>query len=310
MRIGFIGAGAIGAPLVRNLLKAGYDVAVHNRRQSTAQPLVDAGAIWAPDMKSLAEGAKFIFSALPGPAEQAAVYRGPDGLIAHCAPGTILLDMTTSSPRLVRELAAEFEAVGCEMMDTPVSGGPKGAATRKLAVLVGGKPAVFEAARALLDVIGDQVRYIGPVGDASVVKLAHNCANYGIQAVLAEVMTLGVRAGVDPAVLWGALRQGSLGRQRAVDRLADQFLPAEFDKPNFTLLLAQKDVRLATELGREIDVPMRMASLTYADMTEAVNRGWGARDSRAALILQQERSNVAIKVPREVLDGILKNEPI
>jgi 3-hydroxyisobutyrate dehydrogenase len=310
MRIGFIGAGAIGAPLVRNLLKAGHDVAVHNRREATASSLVAAGARWAPDMRAVAEGARYIFAALPGPTEQAAVYRGPDGLIAHCAPGTTLLDMTTSSPRLVRELAAEFEATDCDMLDTPVSGGPKGAASRKLAILVGGRREVFDAARPLLEVIGDQVRYIGPVGDATVVKLAHNCANYGIQAVLAEVMTLGVRAGVDPAVLWGALRQGSLGRQRAVDRLADQFLPAEFDKPNFTLALAQKDVRLATELGREIDVPMRMASLTYADMTEAMNRGWGARDSRATLLLQQERSNVSIKVPRVVLDDILKNEPI
>lgn len=310
MQIGFIGAGAIGAPLVRNLLKAGYSVAVHNRREATAASLVEAGATWAPDMRAVAAGARFIFSALPGPKEQEAVYRGPNGLIAACAPGTTLLDMTTSAPTLVRALAAEFAAVGCHMMDTPVSGGPKGAANRKLAVLVGGPPEVFEAARFLLDVIGDQVRYIGPVGDATIVKLAHNCANYGIQAVLAEVMTLGVRAGVDPAVLWSALRQGSLGRQRVVDRLADQFLPGEFDKPNFALALAQKDVRLATELGREVDVPMRIASLTYADMTEAVNRGWGARDSRAVLILQQERSNVSIKVPRETLDEILKNEPL
>ncbi len=310
MQIGFIGAGAIGAPLVRNLLRAGYRVAVHNRRESTAASLVAAGARWAPDMRAVAGGARFIFSALPGPQEQESVYRGANGLIAHCAPGTTVLDMTTSSPALVRELAAEFAAVGCEMLDTPVSGGPKGAANRKLAVLVGGTPEGFAAARKLLDVIGDQVRYIGPVGAATIVKLAHNCANYGIQAVLAEVMTLGVRAGVDPAVLWGALRQGSLGRQRVVDRLADQFLPGEFDKPNFTLALAQKDVRLATELGRELDVPMRLASLTYADLTEAVNRGWGARDSRAAMLLQQERSAVSIKVPRAVLDEILQNEPL
>ena len=310
MQIGFIGAGAIGAPLVRNFLKAGYSVAVHNRRESTAAPLVEAGATWAPDMQAVAAGASFVFSALPGPDEQLAVYGGETGLIASCAPGTILLDMTTSSPRVVRELAAAFEAKGCDMLDTPVSGGPKGAANRKLAIWVGGREEAFARARAILDVIGDQVRYLGPSGTATVAKLAHNCANYGFQAVLAEVMTLGVRGGVDPAVLFGAIRQGSLGRQRAVDRLADQFLPGEFDKPNFALKLAQKDVRLATELGRELDVPMRIASMTYADLTEAVNRGWGARDSRAAMILQQERSNVSIKVPREVLDDILKNEPL
>jgi 3-hydroxyisobutyrate dehydrogenase-like beta-hydroxyacid dehydrogenase len=310
MQIGFIGAGAIGAPVVRNFLKAGYAVAVHNRRESTAAPLVEAGATWAPDMRAVVAGASFVFSALPGPDEQLDVYGGEAGLIASCAPGTILLDMTTSSPRVVRELAAAFEAKGCDMLDTPVSGGPKGAANRKLAIWVGGREEAFARAGPILDVIGDQVRYLGPSGTATVAKLAHNCANYGFQAVLAEVMTLGVRGGVDPAVLFGAIRQGSLGRQRAVDRLADQFLPGEFDKPTFALKLAQKDVRLATELGRELDVPMRIASMTYADLTEAVNRGWGARDSRAAMILQQERSNVSIKVSREVLDDILKNEPL
>ena len=309
MQVGFIGAGAIGAPLVRNLLKAGYKVAVHNRREATAAPLVAAGATWAPDPRAVAAGARYVFSALPGPDEQQAVYGGEGGLIAQCAPGTVLIDMTTSAPRVVRELAAAFEARGCTMLDAPVSGGPKGAATRKLAIWVGGPQAAFEAARPLLDVLGDQVRYLGPSGTATVAKLVHNCANYGFQAVLAEVMTLGVRAGVDPAALFGAIRQGSLGRQSAVDRLADQFLPGEFDQPNFALKLAHKDVRLATELGRELDVPMRLASMTYADLTEALNRGWGARDSRVALVLQQERSNVAIKVPRGVLDEVLK-EPL
>jgi 3-hydroxyisobutyrate dehydrogenase len=196
------------------------------------------------------------------------------------------------------------------MLDAPVSGGPKGAATRRLAIWVSGAEDAFAKARPVLDVIGDQVRYLGATGTATVAKLCHNCANYGFQAVLAEIMTLGVKAGVDPAVLWGAIRQGSLGRQRPVDRLADQFLPGEFDKPSFTLRLAQKDVRLATELGRELDVPMRVANLTYADITEAVNRGWGDEDSRAAMKLQQQRSGVAIKVPKETLQEILKNEPL
>jgi 3-hydroxyisobutyrate dehydrogenase len=310
MQIGFIGAGAIGAPLVRNFLKAGYGVAVHNRRRATAETLIEAGAVWAPDMAAVAAGAQIVFSALPGPAEQEAVYRGPGGLIAACAPGTVLVDMTTSSPALVRALAAEFAAGGCAMLDAPVSGGPKGAATRRLAIWVSGAEDAFAKARPVLDVIGDQVRYLGATGTATVAKLCHNCANYGFQAVLAEIMTLGVKAGVDPAVLWGAIRQGSLGRQRPVDRLADQFLPGEFDKPSFTLRLAQKDVRLATELGRELDVPMRVANLTYADITEAVNRGWGDEDSRAAMKLQQQRSGVAIKVPKETLQEILKNEPL
>ncbi|MEI9923104.1 MAG: NAD-binding protein [Bradyrhizobium sp.] len=120
----------------------------------------------------------------------------------------------------------------------------------------------------------------------------------------------GVKAGVDPAALFGAIRQGSLGRQRAVDRMTDQFLPHEFDNPAFALELAHKDVSLATALGRENDVPMRFANMTLAEMTEALNKGWGKRDSRVAMLIQEERAGLDIRVPRSVLQDILKNEPL
>jgi 3-hydroxyisobutyrate dehydrogenase-like beta-hydroxyacid dehydrogenase len=128
--------------------------------------------------------------------------------------------------------------------------------------------------------------------------------------VLAEAFTLGVKAGVDPAALWSAIRQGSLGRQRAVDRMADQFLPHDFDNPAFALELAHKDVSLATALGRETGVPMRFANMTLAEMTEALNKGWGKRDSRSAMLIQEERAGLDIRVPRNVLQDILKNEPL
>ena len=114
----------------------------------------------------------------------------------------------------------------------------------------------------------------------------------------------------DPATLFGAIRQGSLGRQRAVDRMTDQFLPHEFDSPAFALELAHKDVSLATALGREIGVPMRFANMTLAEMTDALNKGWGKRDSRSAMLIQEERAGLDIRVPRNVLQDILKNEPL
>ena len=103
-----------------------------------------------------------------------------------------------------------------------------------------------------------------------------------------------VKAGVDPVALFSAIRQGSLGRQRAVDRMTDQFLPHEFDNPAFALELAHKDVSLATALGRETGVPMRFANMTLAEMTEALNRGWGKRDSRSAMLIQEERAGLDI----------------
>ena len=185
------------------------------------------------------------------------------------------------------------------VLDAPVSGGPRGARTRKLALWVGGDREVYERHKPVLGAIGDRPYYVGPIGAGSVAKLVHNCSGYAIQTALAEVFTLGVKAGVDPLVLWKAVRQGAGGRQRTFDRLVDQFLPGTFDPPAFTLTLAHKDVSLATALGRELGVPMRLATLVLEEMTEAVNRGWGPRDSRVSMLLQEERAGVHIAVPPE-----------
>jgi 3-hydroxyisobutyrate dehydrogenase-like beta-hydroxyacid dehydrogenase len=158
----------------------------------------------------------------------------------------------------------------------------------------------------VLDAIGDQARYVGPIGAATVAKLVHNCAGYMLQRALSEVFTMGVKAGVEPLTLWEAVRQGALGRARTFDGLAAHFLPGIYDPPDFALRLAHKDVTLATALGREMDVPMPMANLALAELTQALNRGWSERDSRVAMLLQQERAGVQIAVDqsriREVLD--------
>ena len=127
--------------------------------------------------------------------------------------------------------------------------------------------------------MGDQVRYIGPIG-ARVAKLVHNAAGYAIQTALAEVFSVGVKAGVEPLALWEAVRQGARGRVRTFDSLGDHFLTNDYDPAKFALKLAHKDVSLATELGRDVGVPMRSLGLTQAEMSEALNRGWGERDSR------------------------------
>jgi len=167
---------------------------------------------------------------------------------------------------------------------------------------------VFDKYRHVLEAIGDQILYIGAIGAGSVAKLVHNCAGYAIQTALAEVFTMGVKAGVDPLELWAAVRQCSLGRQRTFDRLGRQFLQGVFDPPDFALKLAHKDVTLATELAREMGVPMRLANLTHAEMTEALNRGWGERDSRIPMLLQEERAGVDIKVSAEKIRAVLDRD--
>jgi 3-hydroxyisobutyrate dehydrogenase len=163
---------------------------------------------------------------------------------------------------------------------------------------VGGDENVFEQHKAVLDAIGDKPAYIGPIGSATVAKLVHNMSGYAIVCALAESFSLGVKAGVEPLALWQAIRQGAVGRRFTFDALIDQFLPGEYDPPAFALKLAHKDVGLATALGRELGVPMRMCNLAYAEMTEALARGWGGRDSRAVMLLEQERAGIKIAVDR------------
>jgi 3-hydroxyisobutyrate dehydrogenase len=305
MRVGFIGLGMMGGSMALNARAAGFELAVHDLRKELAAAHLKAGAIWADSVEDAGRDADVVLTSLPGPREVKAV---AEGLIKTMRPGTAWFDLSTNSPTVVRELHARFAAKSVSVLDAPVSGGPGGAKSGKMALWVGGDQAVFDRCRKVLDALGDQVIYIGAIGAGSVAKLVHNCAGYAMQLALAELFTMGVKAGVEPLPLWAAIRQGALGRKRSFDRMGDQFLQGKFDPPAFALGLAHKDVTLATELAREIGVPMRLANMTYAEMTEALNRGWEKRDSRSFLILQQERAGLNIKVPVEEIEAVLKRD--
>jgi 3-hydroxyisobutyrate dehydrogenase-like beta-hydroxyacid dehydrogenase len=306
MKVGFIGLGIMGASMASNLMKDGHELVVHDIKRDAAAPHLKAGAVWADTPRQLAEATEVVLTSLPGPPEMESVALGENGLLSGMAKGKVYFDLTTNSPAVVRRVHAIFAKKGVHLLDAPVSGGPSGARTRKLALWVGGDEAVFLKYKPVLDAIGDQPVHVGPIGAGSVTKLVHNCAGYAIQTALAEVFTLGVKAGVEPLALWQAVRQGAGGRQRTFDRLPHQFFRGKYDPPNFALRLAHKDVTLATELGREQGVPMRVANLALADLTEALNRGWGERDSRVAMSLQEERSCIQVRVEetrlREAID--------
>src|SRR5216683_227189 len=270
MKIGFIGLGTMGASMAANLQKAGHELVVHDVRRAAAEHHLAAGAVWADTPKALAEQCEIIFTSLPGPPEVEQVALGPNGLIDGMKDGSAYFDLSTNSPTLVRELNRRFAEKHLYMLDAPVSGGPRGA--------------------------------------GSVAKLVHNCAGYAIQCVLAEVFTMGVKAGVEPLALWEAVRQGAGGRRRTFDALADHFLPNKYDPPDFALRLAHKDVTLATQLGREMRVPMHMANLALDELTAALNRGWEARDSRVAMLLQQERAGIKIAVPEADVKAALDRD--
>ena len=308
MKVGFIGLGTMGASMASNLQAGGHELSVSDVRREAAAPHLKAGATWKDTPRQVAEGVEVVFTSLPGPKEVEQVALGPDGLIHGMKKGAAYFDLSTNSPALMRRLYPAFKEKGIHVLDAPVSGGPGGAKTRRLAIWVGGERAVYDRYRPLLEAMGDQPYYVGPVGAGAVAKLVHNCASFTIRAVLAEVFSMGVKAGVAPDLLWQAVRQGNSGRRRTFDVLAEKFLPGEFEPPSFTLRLGHKDVSLATALGREYGVPMRLANLALEEITEALGRGWGDRDSSSFMLLEEERAGVDIKVPRERIRQILEQD--
>jgi 3-hydroxyisobutyrate dehydrogenase-like beta-hydroxyacid dehydrogenase len=308
MQVGFIGLGTMGAKMASSLQNAGSQLVVHDLRREAAASHMSAGAVWADTPRHVAEMADVVFTSLPGPPEVEHIALGEDGLLVGMRSGSAYFDLSTNAPDVVRRIHAACAAHGVHMLDAPVSGGPRGAETGKLAIWVGGEKSIFDQHKPLLDVIGDQARYVGEIGTATIAKLVHNCAGYMLNRALSEVFTMGVKAGVEPEILWESVRQGALGRMRTFDGLARHFLPDSYDPPDFALRLAHKDVTLATELGRELQVPMPMANLAWDELTAALNRGWGERDSRAAMLLQQERAGVHIAVDPEELRDILERD--
>jgi 3-hydroxyisobutyrate dehydrogenase len=292
MDIGFIGLGQMGRGMAANLQKAGHHLVITELSREAAAPYLDKGATWADTPMAVAAASDVVFTSLPTPADVQAVGFGEAGLAAGFRSGAAWFDLSTNAVDVVRRLHERLAEQGVEFLDAPVSGGPSGAVSGKLAIWVGGDEAVFNRHRALLDAMADSPRYIGAIGAGTIAKLVHNMASTAINAVMAEVLTLGVKAGLDPLPLWQAIREGAAGRMRSFDNVGNRFLPGLLDPATFQLRLVQKDIGLALQLGREVSVPMRLCDLVYDEITEAMNRGWGQRDSQSFLVLQQERAGV------------------
>jgi len=292
MKIGFIGLGMMGKGMAANLQKAGHQLIVHDLTRQAASTHLANGAVWADSPKALAAQCDLVCTSLPTPADVRAVGTGENGLMEGIRPGSAWFDLSTNAVDVVRSLHAQFARKGVHFLDAPVSGGPSGANSGKLAIWVGGDKAIFDKYKAQLDAMGDQALYIGPIGAGTIAKLVHNAAGAAVNVVLSEVFTMGVKAGVEPLQLFAAIRQGAGGRARLFDRMQKQFLTGVYDPPDFALRLLHKDVSLACQLAREVSVPMRLTNLAHQELTEAMNRGWQQRDSRVSSLLQQERAGI------------------
>jgi 3-hydroxyisobutyrate dehydrogenase len=302
--VGFIGLGAMGGALAANVLKGSFPLIVHDLNPKAAEPLLADGARWAESPAALARESDVVLLSLPMPADVEAVCTGENGVFAGVRPGSVCFDMSTNSLATLRRLHGLAAAHGLAFLDAPVSGGAAGAAAGRLVIWVGGDNAVFEAHRDVLGTMGDRVQHMGDLGAATVAKLAINMTASGIGCLLSEAMTLAVKGGLDPLDFWQALRASALGRRNTFDSLGDRFLTGDVENPAFALRLAHKDVTLASEMARTLGVPMRMADLALAEMTEAMARGWGERDVWSAMMLQPERAGVDVTVSSERLKAM------
>lgn len=293
MRLGFIGVGNMGGPMAGHVVGAGHDVGVFDLRRESAEPLVEAGARWCDSPAAAAEGAEAVLLSLPMPSDVEDVVTGDGGLFRTLGSGTAILDLTTSSPTLSRELAVKGAEHGIAFLDAPVSGGVYGARKGTLAVMVGGPEDVFETYRPVLETFAAKVVRCGDVGAGNVVKVVNNMLAFINMMGVTEALTLGVRAGVDPQVLREAV-QASSGASfvwdsgtRAIlrDRLA----------PSFTTTLAGKDIGLAVDLAHELDVPVPMGEHTQGLISGYRDNGYADEDLLATVRALEEQADFVVR---------------
>jgi len=295
MKVGFVGLGNMGNPMASNLIKAGHQLTVHDLRREAATNLLEMGANWVDAPKDVVTGNEVVFTSLPVPRDVEAVVLGENGIMEGATQGTVYMDLSTNSPTAIRRIHDICAERGVVVLDAPVSGGVYGAAAATLAVMVGGDQAVYDRMKPTLDAIGSHVVYCGPIGNGMVCKICNNLLSMGIGVLMTEALTLGVKAGVDLATLADVIANSSGGNRRLTEKFPRYLFKGNFE-PGFATALAAKDVRLATDLGREYGIPMELSNLVDQRHVEAMFRGWGPEDSDAVSKIQEEKAGVQLRL--------------
>ena len=310
INIGFIGLGNMGQHMCLALIQKNYNVTVHDINREAALPALELGATWADTPKELAQKSDIIFTSLPGPTEVEAVATGEDGIFDGITSDSVWADLSTSSPELMRRLQETFSSKGASILDAPVSGrrSDENGVTLNgvLSIMVGGYENIYMKLKPIFESFGNKVTYTGEIGSATICKLANNMFQYGLERLLVESLTLGVKAGVPAETLMQCIRYGAGGSGRILNvSMPDTYLQGKFDGgtgSESTFAISRKDMALVLELGRELNVPLQIATGTYNDMTAAVNRKeWANLNYRVYHLLQEERAgNVEVRIqPRD-----------
>ena len=274
--VGYVGLGVMGSSVVRRLLAAGHQVTVWNRTPEKAEPLLEAGARWAETPRAVAEASEIVFTMVTNTAAVRAVTDGEDGILAALAPGKLYVDMSTASPANTRELAERVVAAGAEMLDSPVSGTSVTVDAGKASLMVGGSDEAFERARPVLEAIGPRVIHVGGNGAAVTMKIAVNLSLAVQMLAFSEGVLLAEKSGISREKAVEVMLASVIASPMVVYR--GPLVLGHPEEVWFDCHMMQKDMNLALELGRQLEVPLPTTAVTNELLTAANGMGIGELD--------------------------------
>lgn len=292
-KVGFIGLGIMGKPMARNLLKAGFELMVHSRSRPPVAELVSEGAVAADSSRACASGKDAIVTMLPDSPDSEAVILGDDGVLAGAHAGATIIDMSSIAPAVSQKIAAACEAEGVDALDAPVSGGEPGAISGQLAIMVGGARAAFDRCQAIFAAVGKSYVLCGGYGAGNTTKLANQIIVAANIEAVGEALVLARKAGLDPNVVFEAIR-GGLAGSNVLNAKAPMMIAGNFD-PGFRIRLHQKDLNNALLTGQELGVPLPVTALVQQMVSALVVSGSGDRDHSAIATFIEEMAATKIQ---------------
>lgn len=287
-KVGFVGLGIMGKPMARNLMKAGYEIVVHNRSRGPVDELAAEGAGAAESPREVAEKSDVVITMLPDSPQVREVVAGEGGVLEGIKEGSLLVDMSTISPVVTEELAAAVKEKGASMLDAPVSGGDVGAIEGTLSIMVGGEEGDFQRAKPLFEVMGKTVTHVGPTGAGQVTKAANQIVVALTIEAVSEALVLGSKGGVAPEKILDVLG-GGLAGNKVMEVKREKFLSHTFD-PGFRSELHHKDLGIALAAGREYGVVLPVTAVVDQMLLSMKKKGWGGEDHSALLRVIEDLS--------------------
>jgi 2-hydroxy-3-oxopropionate reductase len=287
-KVGFIGLGIMGKPMAKNLMQAGYELAVHNRSPEKAQELAREGATAAESPREVAGQSDIIITMLPDSPDVREILIGEGGVLEGIEEGALVVDMSTISPVVTEELAAAIGEKGASMLDAPVSGGDVGAIEGTLSIMVGGSEANFERAKPLFEVMGKTVTHVGPTGAGQVTKACNQIVGALTIEAVSEALVLGSKGGVAPEKILDVL-SGGLAYNKIMEVKREKLLSHAFD-PGFRAELHHKDLGIALAAGRKYGVALPVTAIVDQMLLSMKRKGWGGEDHSALLKVIEDLS--------------------